>query len=398
MTGQPYHFGDNYELDFTLTVPSDVNEKSDQKCLGFTWDQINEDYRQKYLLEGYGEDQVVVTSIIPGGAAEKAGLREGDVILRFGEKRIRWAFEVWGMVDWCKRRPGTQVNIHIQRNGTDRLGGPMDLSARFAFSVDDDNLYVALDVTDDIHYQMMHGADLWMNDSVQIGIDPTNACTTGYGENGHEFGLALCDGKAVVWRWSGRRRQPENIIKTAQARIVRREHHTIYEAVIPLHELAPLSPDMWHKAGICVVVNDSDGTPYRKARLELSPGAMTRGKNLAMFPLFEFEPSQNSKKVSAALFWQKRCMKPGGAVQLLISATSPATKKAIIRCRLSSLDDPDSKPLTAQTYIDLTSEVSSYMLSVHTSSNPGRYRLEVEVADPTGRILARDSLPIYIYK
>ncbi|MGQ9580930.1 MAG: sugar-binding protein, partial [Armatimonadota bacterium] len=398
MNGQPYHFGDNYELDLTLTVPSDVNEKSDQKCLGFTWDQINEEYRQRYLLEGYGSDQVVVTSIISGGAAERAGLREGDIILRFGEKRIRWAFEVWGMVDWCKRRPSTNIDIRIQRNGTDRLEGSTDLSARFAFLVDDDNLYIALDVTDDVHYQMMHGADLWMNDSVQIGIDPTNARTTGYGENGHEFGLALCNGKDVVWRWSGRRGQPENAIKTAQTKIVRRGYHTIYEAKVPLHELTPLAPDMWHQAGICVVVNDSDGTPYRKARLELSPGAMTRGKNLAMFPLFEFEPSLNHKKVSAALFWLKRCMKPEGAAQLLICTSSPATEKAIIKCKLSSLDDPDSRPLTAKTYIDLTSEVSSYLLSVHTSSNPGRYKLAVEITDPTGRVSANDSLPIYIYK
>ncbi len=322
MRGQPYHFGDNYEMQVRLRVPAGVSEKSDQKCLGFWWEQINEDHRQKYLLEGYGEEQVVITSIMPGGAAERAGLREGDVILQFAEKRIRWAFEVWGMVDTYKRQPNAEVDIGIQRNGVDRLGGPKDLSARFAIMADDSDLYIAAEVTDDVHRQTMLGPDFWMNDCVQLGIDPTLARSDGYGENGHEIGLALADGKAVVWRWAGRRGQPVNVVKAARAAVVRDGNRTVYEAAIPFADLAPLAPDMWPRVGMCVVVNDSDDGLSRKGRLELVPGAMTRGKRLNEFPAFEFAPSADRKKLNAALFWRKRCWKEGGSAELRVAVYS----------------------------------------------------------------------------
>ncbi|MDH7601564.1 MAG: PDZ domain-containing protein [Armatimonadota bacterium] len=398
MSGPPYHFGDNYEMFLSLIVPSDVTPTSDQKCLGFTWDQINEDYRRKYLLEGYGEDQVVITSVTPGGAAEAAGLREGDVILKFGEKRIRWAFEVWGMVDWCKRHPGSKVDFVIQRNGVDRLGGSQDLSARFAFLVGDDNLYVAVDVTDDRHYQTMYGSDLWMNDSVQVGLRPITLGSDDDGECYHEFGLALCNGKPVVWRWAGRRGQPVNVIKTARAQVVRRDNRTTYELMIPLSDLAPVSPGIWPQVGMCVVVNDSDGTPHRKARLELVQGAMTRGKNLSLFPVFEVEPLGDVHKLSAALFWQKRCLRVGGAAELSIVTRSPQPRKAFVRCRLASLDDPDTKPVSAQVELKAGAQPTCYRLFVGTQSPPGRYRLDVEVVSPGGAVAAKDSLPVYVYQ
>ncbi len=398
MSGPPYHFGDNYEMSLTLTVPPDVTPSSDQKCLGFSWEQINENYRRKYLLEGYGEDQVVVTSVIPGGAAQAAGLREGDIILRFGDKRIRWAFEVWGMVDWCKKRPASKVDLLIQRNGTDRLGGPQDLSARFAFSVDDKNFYLAVDVTDDKHYQSMYGSDLWANDSIQVGISPVISDSNNCDECYHEFGLALCEGKPVVWRWAGRRGQPLDVIKTARAYVVRNGTHTIYELAIPLSELAPLAPDMWPRVGLCIVVNDSDGTPNRKARLELVQGAMTRGKNLSLFPIFEFASSLKQRKLSAALFWQKRCLKPGGAAQLRIATYSPQPGDAVVGCKLYSLDDPDTKPISAHYQIKVANQITFHELFVTTNSPPGRYRLDVELSSPDGYVAAKDSLPIYIYK
>ena len=398
MQGQPYHFGDNYDTQIKLIVPADVSDTSDQKCMGFWWEQISEEYRRKYLLEGYHDDQVVVSMVTPGGAAERAGLREGDVILQFAEKRIRWGFEVWGLVERYKRQPNAEVDIMIQRNGVDRLGGPKDLSARFAITSDDRDLYFAADVTDDVHRQTMRGPDFWMNDCVQLGIDPTLARSVGYGEDGHEIGLALADGKAVVWRWAGRRGQPVNVVKSARAAIVPKAFGTVYEAAIPIAELAPLAPDMWPRVGMCVVVNDSDDGVSRKARLELVPGAMTRGKKLNEFPVFEFAPSADRKKLSAAIFWRKRCVKTGGAAELAVAVSSPETREAKLRCRLMSLDDPDTKPVTAEIGIAVTDRPTEHVLSARTLSPPGRYRLEVEVVSPDGRVAARDALPVYVYE
>lgn len=397
MQGQPYHFGDNYDLDITLRVPDNVSQSSDQKCLGFTWDQISPDYRRRYLLEGHVESEVVVTSIIPGGAAEQAGLREGDVIHYIDEKWIRWAFEVWGKVDQFKKTPGASVHMKITRNGLDHLGGPTDLSARFALFVDDESLYFAADVTDDVHEQTMPGRGYWQNDSVQIGLDPVLARGDGYGEQGHEFGFALSADTPVAWRWAGRRGQPLGELRSAKCAVVRTGGHTLYEAAIPVSELAPLSPDMWPKVGLCIVVNDSDDGVSRKARLELVPGAMTQGKKLSQFPVFELEPSPDGGRVSAALVWKRRCLKPGGQAELALTLRSPEAQSVTVRSRLLSVDDPRAKAASAEITVPVTPRTTEYLLSARTLSPPGRYRLEVEVLSPDGRTAARDALPVYVY-
>jgi hypothetical protein len=398
MEGSPYHFGDNYNLELDLQIPEDVTPKSDQQCLGFTWDQISPEYRRKYLLEGYVESEVVVTSITPGGAAEKAGLREGDVIHHWNEKWIRWAFEVWGKVYESKCKPGSVAHLKITRNGLDRLGGPKDLSARLAFALDDANIYFACDVTDDVHQQIMPGCDFWQNDCVQVGFDPVLSRGHGYGEQGHEIGFALQDGRPVVWRYAGRRGQPLGEMKSVKCAAKRVGDRTTYEAAIPIAELEPMAPDMWRRVGMCVTVNDSDDGRSRKARVELVTGAMTQGKKLVEFPVYEFAPSPDASKLSAAITWNRRCMKPGGQVELTVTVSSPTTRTAKVRSTLTSLDDPGTKPIVAETTMPVMAEATAYTLWARTSSPPGRYRLEVAVVAPDGSVSARDALPIFVYK
>jgi hypothetical protein len=229
MEDDKYVFCDNWNTEVTIKIPDDVKPGINNSYIGFTWDGNNNDYRAKYRLEGWSSDETIVTGITPNSPAEKAGLREGDRICYMGEKRIRWSFEVWGIVDNLKRRPGSSLTLKLQRGGLDTHGGPSDLSGKFAFMVDDTNLYFAADVTDDVHHQNMPGPEFWKNDCVQIGIDPVLARTNGYGEQGQEFGFALIDGKPVAYRWAGRRGQPLGVIKDAKASVVREGTKTIYE-------------------------------------------------------------------------------------------------------------------------------------------------------------------------
>lgn len=405
MLGEPYVFGDNYKLEIDLKVPEVIDQALGMAYLGFTWDQISPQYREKYRLEGYQDNQVVVTSVTPDSAAAAAGLREGDVILYMNDKWTRWAFEVWGIVDNHKKRPGDTIHLKLQRGGLDRYSGPGDLSARVALAVDDANLYVAADVADDVHQQNMPGPELWQNDSFQIGIDPVLARTDGYGEHGHEIGFALQDGKPIAYRWAGRRGQPLGIprpfgvrgeaVRTAIRRI---DGRTIYEAAIPLAQLAPLSPDMWPHAGLCFVVNDSDDGRARKARLELVTGAMTAGKRLDRFPEFSFAPSDDRDKLSSAIIWERRCAMPDGAFELTLAVCSPETRRARVRAKLESLDDPQTTPVEAAALIPVTSDAAEFVLKARTQSPPGRYRLTVEVLGPGGAVAASDALPVYVYK
>jgi S1-C subfamily serine protease len=59
-----------------------------------------------------------VLSVVPGGAAEAAGLAAGDVILRVGARQIRRASDVVGALQLY--RPGERVALSVMRTGAER--------------------------------------------------------------------------------------------------------------------------------------------------------------------------------------------------------------------------------------------------------------------------------------
>ncbi len=63
-------------------------------------------------------DGALVSGVLPAGAAEKAGLEPGDVILAFSGKPVRRSEDLVAMVTATK--PGTTVPLRIARNGQER--------------------------------------------------------------------------------------------------------------------------------------------------------------------------------------------------------------------------------------------------------------------------------------
>jgi hypothetical protein len=177
----------------------------------------------------------------------------------------------------------------------------------------------------------------------------------------------------------------------------RNDGFTIYEAAIPIADLAPLAPDAWPKCGIDVVVNDSDAGGERKGRLELASGAMTHGKHPDQFAVFECAPSGNPRKVSATIFWDRRCMLENGSAQLTVAVSSPETREAIVRTELASLDSPETRPEVRDTVIPVAAEPRQCRLNVSSSSPAGRYRLRVSVKSRSGWRAADEALDVYIY-
>jgi len=231
----------------------------------------------------------------------------------------------------------------------------------------------------------------------------------GYTGEDHEIGFALQDdGEAVAWRYQGRRGRPREAISSVDLRITREENRTIYRAAIPLAELQPLAPDMWPKVGVNIVVNDHDGGKenQRKGRLELREGAMTRGKNTAEFAVFEFEPSPDREKVSAAILWRRRATmlsqdgnvgEPSGFFRVVLAASSPEAESCRIRATLQSLDSPATGPVTATIGLPLSPQADEESLRVETDSPPGRYALTVTVEDQGGHEVVTDRLPVFVY-
>lgn len=77
-------------------------------------EEIGEDAYDRYLYARGRNNRVVVTSVIPGSAADQAGIREGDMILHYGDRRV---------FTWSELRNATTqgylgeyVTINVQRN------------------------------------------------------------------------------------------------------------------------------------------------------------------------------------------------------------------------------------------------------------------------------------------
>lgn len=404
MSGAPHHFADNVIMTVTIEIPDGLTPAEDHDFLGFRYDQMDPDYARRYALDGfYDYKGVVITAVDPGSPAERGSLREGDVIFEIDGGNCPWAYEVHRWIEGARQRPGSRsASFSILRSGRDRLGGPQDLSARVAFMIDDASLFFAAQVTDDVHEQRMVGADSWKNDCVQIGIDPTLArFDDGYGPDGHEIGLVLKDGKPFVWGWTGRRPGGDRgAIEEASVAILRDNDQTLYEAAIPLTSLVALSPDLWPRCGMNVVVNDSDDGVSRKGRLELCPGAMTLGKQLNRFAVFEFAPSPDGEKISFAWFWDLR-LKSTGRAAFKVAARSPTPTHVRVVVRLESwsggFEPRDVEPAFAEPIrLEVGPEAREWWLEITTRSQPAEYRIEWVAYDPQGNMLARDGVPFFV--
>jgi serine protease Do len=84
--------------------------------LGVTVESLSEEMAQAYGLRG--RTGVVVTGVASGGAAEAAGIREGDVLLEVNRRRVGSVEEFKSAVAALK--PGEAVPVQIERVGAGR--------------------------------------------------------------------------------------------------------------------------------------------------------------------------------------------------------------------------------------------------------------------------------------
>ncbi len=84
--------------------------------IGLTMGPVPREGWQDFGLKS--RDGAVVSTVIPGGAAEKAGVKPGDVITEYNGKAIANTTELQKLVS--ATRPGTTVPIKIVRNGKEQ--------------------------------------------------------------------------------------------------------------------------------------------------------------------------------------------------------------------------------------------------------------------------------------
>ncbi|HET7328998.1 MAG TPA: trypsin-like peptidase domain-containing protein [Nocardioidaceae bacterium] len=98
-----------------------------------TAEQILTDGEASFPIIGAGVDVrstldgATITSVMPGGPAEQAGLRSGDRVIRFGEQSIQDGIEL--IVAIRSRLPGERVELGFLRDG-DRRSVTVHLGAR----------------------------------------------------------------------------------------------------------------------------------------------------------------------------------------------------------------------------------------------------------------------------
>lgn len=285
--------------------------------------------------------------------------------------------------------------------------GPSDLHGRFAFGYDWENLYIAVEVVDDVLAQPHDDWSIWRGDSVQIALDPlVTRDTVEYTTNQHEIGLTIVrKERSLVWRWHGRIGQNEGEVGTARVRALRSDAagRTLYEAAVPFRELAPLHPMLRPHTGISLVLNDNDGND-RKSYLETSPGAITTGKHTALFETLVFEPPAEEQVRNAAaprawasLIWHSRTVRRGERAELTITARALEAQTGEVAALLQPLSPLEGDEAAARIDLPLDTEARDQRLAVTIDGEPGRYRLRVFVRNAQGVLMLDESQMIYVY-
>lgn len=354
-------------------------------------------------------------SVIESGPAARRGVEDAVAVLRL-EAEPEAAVEIdtatrpvvtafWAgasppvidgdLSDWVD---AAWVKLEPNPHGLDHLDGPEDLDGECAFAVDADHLYLALRVTDDVHAQPFGGWLLWSGDCVQVAVDPLlDSTDAGYGPDDSEFGFTLHhDGRVETWWWytpkeSGGREDIE-------VAIVREGNQTLYEAAIPAAAIAPWSPLLTRRSGICVAVADADQAALdsaggdaasrvgRESAIELTD-SVVYSKRPDRFAVLELEgPGPDVAAPPVVALGRRRVAAPAGEpLVFTLFGWIPEAQTVRVECELTG-DTQSELPASIDVALDAGS--NRLRLDVSTAALPrGLHRLTLrallggEVAD-----------------
>lgn len=148
----------------------------------------------------------------------------------------------------------------------------LDMSANLKFTYDDDNLYMLIEVSDDIFYYKEGGQnEYWQGDSIQLAWSAPNETY------GSEIGLAYNPKTKLgeIYSTAYSDEQMANMRLSAS----QEGNKTTYELSMPWTLKFDKRPD---ELQFCVIANDNDGDGRRYC-IELAPG-IASGKTNAQFP------------------------------------------------------------------------------------------------------------------
>ncbi len=138
---------------------------------------------------------------------------------------------------------------------------PADLSGEGRVMWDEQNLYLAFDITDNDHCQPYAGDIVWLADAIEFGVDHWG------------WGVSLTQHGPEVFSYFGEGLSAETVNKDVQLAVRRAAGHTIYEAAIPARLNRPLVLQVGSSFRFRVQVADRDNSDARH-ELSLTPGGV----------------------------------------------------------------------------------------------------------------------------
>ncbi len=160
-------------------------------------------------------------------------------------------------------------------NHVSRWTGPADLSADVRLCRDDEHLFMAIDVRDDVHAPGEPDHFVWQGDAIQLAFQPDLGEGGEYANQTVEYGLALTSSGPYAHEWMPGN-GPANHVRLAA---LSGKAGVAYEAAIPL---AAVRPGALDTIGFSMTVNESDGDGTFDGWLEWTPG-VCGGKSTASF-------------------------------------------------------------------------------------------------------------------
>ncbi|MGO4370861.1 sugar-binding protein [Paenibacillus sp. MCAF20] len=178
----------------------------------------------------------------------------------------------WSNTESVALDQASQVRLMTDWEGTE------DLSAVSYTKWDLEQLYLAVQVTDNTHYNNNPPGDAWKGDSIQFAIDPGRSIEPGKLGWSENIVALNSDTNAVMKRGG----IGGNNLHNSSVAIHREGTQTVYEMAIKWSDVLPagMTPSSANAIGFSLLVNDNDGTGRRGWMEYMSGIGFTKNPNL----------------------------------------------------------------------------------------------------------------------
>lgn len=162
--------------------------------------------------------------------------------------------------------------------------GEEDLSGKAWVTYDDENLYFAADIIDNMHETTFENDQIWRNDSVQVAIYCPDNEKYDTATKFFEIGLSAFEGNERIWQWRKITEDKENdFLEGSVYKRTENGSHIIYEFSVPWKTLG-INPNINKNISMTILVNDED-KGVRKTALSWGDGVLS-GKDPMKFRSF----------------------------------------------------------------------------------------------------------------